>query len=289
MLSQKPVYQLQAFSENEAEKLFHMRRLETVLQEFKDINKPHSHSFYLVMWIKDGSGTHTIDAKTYSIAPNQLYFLSPGKVHSWQASADSKGYNLYFDSNFCRGRVSRRLYHYPFFQSTKHEPFLVITDQQSLFSGIFDFIYEEYTGNQSNRYEVILSACHIVLELADRLYNQQWTNEDTYLYDRVRQYEQLIEDQFLTVREVSAYAAQMHLTPHYLNQLCKKILGKTASQLFQERILLEASYLLRNTTLSIKEIGFRLGFQDPSYFVRFFRKNSGETPANFRLHQKDKR
>ncbi|WP_421830661.1 helix-turn-helix domain-containing protein [Larkinella sp.] len=266
-----------------------MERLENLVKDFKASDEPHSHTFYLVMWVEDGVGTHTIEAETHAVEAHRLYFLAPGKRHSWKVSTDTKGYTIFFDSNFCRGRFGKKIYRYPFFHSPKHQPWLAVTDQQAVFSDLLNFVYREYEGNQPNRYEVILSAFHIVLELADRLYNQLWTDDDTYQYDRIRQYEQLIEEQFLTVREVSAYAAQLHVTPHYLNQLCKKIAGKTASQLIQERILLGAYYFLRHSTASIKEIGFQLGFQDPSYFVRFFKKNAGETPAHFRINHKTKR
>ncbi|GAB3959535.1 helix-turn-helix transcriptional regulator [Spirosoma harenae] len=277
-----PVYKLQSFPRHEPEALFYMTRLEKLVQEFKGIDKPHSHTFYLLMWIRQGSGTHTIDFRTHTVAANQLYFLTPGQVHSWELSSDIQGFNLFFDANFFRGRFGNRLHQYPFFHSHQHQPLLEITEQQSLFSDLLTYAYDEYEQRRTNRADVFLSYVHILLETANRLYNQQWIDADTHLFDRIRTYEELIESQFLTVREVSAYADQMNLTPNYLNAICKKILGKTASQLLHERLLIEAQRLLTHTSQSIKEIGFRLGFEDPSYFVRFFKKQAGQTPAEFR-------
>lgn len=277
-----PVYKLQSFPRHEPDALFYMTRLETLVQEFKGIDKSHSHTFYLVMWLVQGSGTHTIDFKTYAIAPHQLYFLTPGQVHSWELSADSRGYNLFFDQNFFRGRFGNRLYQYPFYHSHQHQPLLEVTDQQVLFQQLFSYAYNEYGQRQPNRADVFLSYVHILLETANRLYSQQWMAPDTHLYDRIRQYEELIERQFLTVREVSAFARQMNLTPNYLNHICKKVLGKTASDLLHERVIIEARRLLTHTTQSVKEIGFQLSFDDPSYFVRFFKKYTGQTPVEFR-------
>lgn len=289
MPSPTPVYHLQTFSGYVPDALFHMTRMEELPSKYIGSTKPHSHTYYLLVWIKEGSGTHTIDGKTYSISPNQLYFLIPGKIHNWDLSDDCKGYNIFFDSDFCRGASGHLLYRYPFFQANKQHPLLQLTDQSSLFNDILDFIHSEYISNLSNRFEVILSALHIILELSDRRYHEVWGSNSSYLYDRIREYEQLIEHQFLTIREVSAYAAEMNLSPHYLNQICKKVVGKTASQIYQERLVLEAKFLLLYTTESIKQIGFRLGFQDTSYFVRFFRKNVGKTPVDFRQLTKDKR
>ncbi|GAB4029983.1 helix-turn-helix domain-containing protein [Spirosoma gilvum] len=282
MSASVPVYKLQSFPAHEPETLFYMARLEKLVKEVKGIDKPHSHTFYLLMWITKGSGTHTIDFRTYPVKAHQLYFLTPGQVHSWELSADIQGYNLFFDANFFRGRFGNRLHQYPFYHSHQHQPLLEITEQQPLISQLVANAYDEYENKRTNRAEVFLSYLHILLETANRLYNQQWIGGDTYLYDRIRTYEDLIENQFLTHREVSTYADQMNLTPNYLNHICKKVVGKTASQLLHERLVIEAQRLLTHTTQSVKEIGFQLGFDDPSYFVRFFKKHASQTPAEFR-------
>ncbi|RRB01172.1 helix-turn-helix domain-containing protein [Larkinella rosea] len=282
MSSPVPVYKLQAFPRHEPNALFYMTRLEKLVQEFKGIDKPHSHTFYLVMWIIKGSGTHTIDFKTYAIAPHQLYFLTPGQVHSWQLSADVEGFNLFFEANFFRSRFPNRLFQYPFFHSHQHQPLLEVASSAALFQDLFRYAWQEYDSQQPNRPEVFLSFVHLILETANRLYTERQTETDTNLFDRIRQYEELLEQQFLTVREVASYAEQMHLTPNYLNAICKKVLGKTASQLLHERLVIEAQRLLTHTAQSVKEIGFRLGFEDPSYFVRFFKKHTHQTPAEFR-------
>lgn len=289
MAASVPVYKLQSFPRHEPASLFYMTRLEKLVQEFKGIDNAHSHTFYLVMWISQGSGTHTIDFKTYDITPHQLYFLTPGQVHSWQLSADARGYNLFFEANFFRSRFGNRLHQYPFYHSHQHQPLLTVTTQHDLVGDLFKYAYDEYDQRQANRAEVFLSFLHLMLETANRLYNQQWPGTDTQLYDRVRQYEELLEQQFLTVREVSVYADQMSLTPNYLNHICKKVVGKTASQLLHERLIVEAQRLLTHTTQSVKEIGFQLMFEDPSYFVRFFKKHTGHTPVEFRQQLVDHR
>ena len=282
MSSHVPVYKLQSFPRHEPNALFYMTRLEKLVQEFKGIDQPHSHTFYLVMWISRGSGTHTIDFKTYSIRPYQLYFLTPGQVHSWQLSADTQGFNLFFEPNFFRTRLGNRLHQYPFYHSHQQLPLVEVTQPQSLFSDLFRYAYQEYEQHQTNRSEVFLSYVHILLESANRLYDEQLTGTAPHYYDRIRQYEDLLESQFIQVREVSAYAAQMGLTPNHLNHICQKVLGKTASQLLHERVVIEAQRLLTHTAQSVKEVGFQLGFEDPSYFVRFFKKYTGHTPVGFR-------
>ncbi len=277
-----PVYQLHSFPRHEPMVPFYMTRLERLVQEVKGIEKPHGHTFYLVMWISQGNGTHTIDFRTHKVTPYQLYFLTPGQVHSWELSADAKGYNLFFDANFFKGRFGNRLHQYPFFHSHQHQPLLSDIPDTTLFQDLFEYAFQEYEAQQPHRTDVFLSFVHILLETASRLYHEQQLVVDTQLYDRLRQYEDLLEQQFLTVREVRDYASQMSISPNYLNHICRQIIGKTASQLWQERLLIEAQRLLTHTSQSIKEISFQLGFNDPSYCVRFFRKMTRQTPAEFR-------
>ncbi|MCK8493835.1 AraC family transcriptional regulator [Spirosoma sp. RP8] len=282
MAKSVPVYKLTSFPRHEPNAPFYMTRLEKLVQEFKRIGDSHSHTFYLMMWITHGSGTHTIDFKTHEVKPFQLYFLTPGQVHSWQLSADIQGYDLFFEANFLRSRFGNRLHEYPFYHSHQHQPLLNVTDQRKLVGDLFTHAWDEYDQHQANRSDVFLSYLHLMLETANRIYNQQWPGADTLFYDHIRQYEDLLEHQFLTVREVNEYAAQMNLSPNYLNHICKSVLGKTASQLLYERLIVEAQRLLTHTNQSVKEIAFRLGFEDPSYFVRFFKKHTRQTPAEFR-------
>lgn len=277
-----PVYNLRSFPHHERDQLFYMTPLEKLVKDFKGIDQSHSHTFYLVMWISRGSGSHTIDFRTYSIRPHQLYFLTPGQVHSWQLAADTEGFNLFLEPGFFRSRLGNRLQQYPFYHSHQHLPLLEVTEQQALFADLFAYAYQEYAQNQINRSEVFLSFVHILLESANRLYDQQLTQTASHFYDRIRQFEDLLEEQFIDVRTVSQYAAQMGLTPNHLNYICQKVLGKTASQLMHERLLIEAKRLLIHTPKSVKEVGFHLGFDDPSYFVRFFKKYAGHTPIEFR-------
>ncbi|WP_025761340.1 AraC family transcriptional regulator [Dyadobacter tibetensis] len=277
-----PRYHLNNFSGEEKESLFYMTRLQRLVKDFKGINKAHTHSFYLVMWITKGKGIHTIDFKSYQVKGQQLYFLTPGQVHGWEFSQDIEGYNLYFDYNFFQSRYPGRLLQYPFFHSHQHKPILETDFDRNLTANLFDYAYAEYKVKRVQQGEVFLSFLHIILESANRLYQQNLPIGDSTFYDRIMQYEGLIERHFIEIRDIKTYAALMNISPNHLNHICKLVLGKTASQLYYDRMMIEAKRLLLHTELTIKEIGFQLRFEDPSYFVRFFKKHSQITPQEFR-------
>ena len=92
----------------------------------------------------------------------------------------------------------------------------------------------------------------------------------------------MLEKHIAIQKQVSHYTAMMNLSPYQLNEITKTSIGKTASELINEHIILEAKRYLLATTNQIKDIADQLGYEDPSYFIRFFRKHSGYSPEAFR-------
>ncbi|MES2519402.1 MAG: helix-turn-helix transcriptional regulator [Bacteroidota bacterium] len=278
-----PVYCIESYPDQSKNKDdFYMTKLEDLVQDFKNIDQSHSHSFYMVMYIRKGSGTHTIDFKTYQIAPNQLYFLTPGQVHNWELSPDSEGFTLYFETNYFSSLYPQRLFKYPFYHTNQQKPLLQLESNVVFFDNIFQEAFQEFATQKPRRNEVFLSYLFLILENANRCYDDLQNPELYGQYFKIRQFEELINLHYITKKEIKDYADMMNITPNYLNALCKTFLNKTASLLLQERLLIEAQRLLTHTDLSIKEIVFQLGFNDTSYFTRFFRKLTAQTPIEFR-------
>ncbi|WP_299755990.1 helix-turn-helix domain-containing protein [uncultured Pontibacter sp.] len=281
---QFPVYCIEEFQQGAASRdnVFFMTRLETLVQRFENIDKPHSHTFYLVMMVTGGSGTHTIDFVTHQIEPPQLFFLTPGQVHSWNLSADITGISVFFEANFFLQHHPQRLYQYPFFHSQQHKPLLSLP-KDKFWTDLMGCMYREYDAQLPHRNEVLLSFLHILLENAARLYRSEaFQGKAPGALAKVNEFELQLNTHFLHKREVKDYADMLHITPNHLNVLCKTTVGKTASQLIHDRVMVEAQRLLLHSTMSIKEIAYKLHFDDNSYFSRFFKKHSGKTPEQFR-------
>jgi AraC-like DNA-binding protein len=102
---------------------------------------------------------------------------------------------------------------------------------------------------------------------------------------KIREFETLVERNFRKYHMVADYAGILHITPNYLNAICKKRKGKPAGEVIRDRIILEAKRLLTHSDRTITQIAYDLGFEDNSYFGRFFRKYCDQTPASFRETQ----
>jgi AraC family transcriptional activator of pobA len=92
----------------------------------------------------------------------------------------------------------------------------------------------------------------------------------------------LVEEHFRTERQLGFYSHKLAITPDRLNDMVKRATGVTAGHLIRQRVLTEAKRQLVFTTVAIHEIAYDLNFSDPSHFARFFRKQTGVTPQEFR-------
>jgi AraC family transcriptional activator of pobA len=102
---------------------------------------------------------------------------------------------------------------------------------------------------------------------------------DFELFNRLRT---SIEKHYKAHWSVARHAAALHLTEAQLNRLCLKLAGKTAFDLLQQRLMLEARRRLTYVPAGISQIAYELGFQDPAYFSRVFKRHTGMTPKTFR-------
>jgi AraC-like DNA-binding protein len=98
----------------------------------------------------------------------------------------------------------------------------------------------------------------------------------------VKNFTLLVQKQFRLLRNVNKYAAQLNITPKYLTETVKEITGKTAGEIIDDFVLLEAKLLLDNPVLSIAEIADELHFSDQSFFGKYFKRHTGLSPKEYR-------
>jgi AraC-like DNA-binding protein len=99
----------------------------------------------------------------------------------------------------------------------------------------------------------------------------------------LRDFDALLQKHYLENKDVAFYAQKLNLTPNHLSETIKSVTGKSAKKRIEEALIFEAKSLLRQTQMSIKEITYWLGFEDDSYFVKFFKQAENITPNAYRL------
>ncbi len=250
---------------------------------------PHRHDFYEVLYITGGEGTHFIDFNAYPIEPHTFYFISPGQVHYWKTTVPLEGDILVFTDDFLLLAPADYmvLQELSFFHTVEGSPALKLNEIDHLqVAQLFRTIAEEFKSYDFRTASMLRSYLHILLVQIQRIYAIQegkaGNGQDKIAQKLTRRFKQLITKQFVTNQSVRGYADQLGVTVNHLNKTVKATTGYTPGQLIRREIVLEAKRLFRHTDLTATEIGYRLAFDDPSYFGRFFKREVGVSPGKFR-------
>lgn len=247
---------------------------------------PHRHDFYEILYITGGEGVHYLDFEAYPIEPPVLYFISPGQIHYWETTAPLQGYPMIFLADFLlQGQQNENILHeLDFFYAVGETPALTLHGQDAeTMAHLVHAIVDEFGSERFSRNSALRSWFHLLLVQAERLFNSTSEPiERNAPSSLVHHFKQLVSEQFIVEQSVKAYADQLAITPNYLSDTIKTLTGRTPGQIIRQEIALEAKRLLRHTNLTVAEISYRLNFDDPSYFGRFFRRETGTSPGRFR-------
>lgn len=266
---------------------FNILRIEDLYTDKGGFVPPYRRSDFLILFVKQGKGQRTIGQYTFTITNNSLAIIPKYVIHTATYPERPYGYVVSFNPDF----FLQQAFPYKLLNSKRvlkpsFQPFLVLTEEQAgEVVAIFETIIEECNSGFEEKKEMIALKLLELLILCDRLFADKAVGEGTIGYSETMQaFNELIETNFRRHRDVQFYAEALHTHPGNLNLIVKKVTGLTAKQTITNRLIIEAKYLLVSTTLTIKEIAYELGFEDPNYFNSFFKKEKHTTPAQFR-HQ----
>jgi AraC-like DNA-binding protein len=260
---------------------FSIRNIQTILAGKDMVQSLHRHDFFLILALEKGLGKHEIDFTTYEAADNSLFFLRPGQVHQLLLKAESEGYIMQFKTDFYHphdkdsNQLMRMASNKNFYQLDAYR-------FQKLLS-ILAYIFGEYTEKYERYQEVIQANLDILfIELVRHSSKSASNNASLYMQQRLEEFLELIETHIASHKQVSEYAQMLSLSTYQLNAITKTTLGKTCSQLIDDTLILGAKRYLLATSNQITQIAYLLGYEDISYFSRFFKKHTGYSPEAFR-------
>ena len=286
---------LKLFSE-ESEKIFTIRKICDFDDEEIEHNlMPHLHDFYSIFWIESGEAIHATEFVEYSLKADTILFVPPGLKHRMYIDKSVGGTYLLFNEDFIRYNRKNhvplkeyRLFNNPDFKSL----ITVNAEQRDKLNNITALIFSELRNSDNYSQDIVLNLLHLFLLESRRIFDQQAQvvkeEPDTTPDTTIIQFKQLIEENFTKEKNVSPYAEMLNMNPSCLNELTKRTTGITAGELIRNRVIDETKKLLYSSSNSGKEIAFQLGFDDPAYFSRFFRKYTGSTLKEFREHSRKK-
>lgn len=262
---------------------FSIRAINDVLNGKDIIHDLHRHDFYFILAINNGKGIHEIDFTKFDVKDNSLFILRPGQVHQLELKRNSSGYLIEFDGTFYKPNDSVTVERLK--KASKKNVCSIDADN---FKGLYmplQTIFNEFSNRQEGFLDVIkanLDVFFIEYIRQSKNSNTTLSSANTYTQERFDELTELLEMRIGELKSVSQYAELLNLSSYQLNAITKSMVGKTVTDLINDQILLEAKRYLLATSSQVKDIAYHLGYEDVSYFIRFFKKHTNMSPEVFR-------
>lgn len=251
------------------------------------LDQPHRLGFYQILYITKGQGRHFIDFKPYEYSQSSLLFISEGQVHAFELNREADGFLLLFTENFLTQNMVHsdllpfsRLYNYHLYSPTIPP----IETSASIFNPIINEIYNEYIfADTFAKEEMLRILLKLLLLRAERIKrtltrkekNSEWVNG-------FNEFRHLLAAHFTETRNAGAYATMMNISYNHLNKIVKAITGNTTKAFIDIFIILEIKRQLAVSDISVKELTYLMGFDEPTNFVKYFKKHTRQSPAQFK-------
>lgn len=242
------------------------------------LHHPHRHGFYALIISGTRASEHMVDFETVCLPPESMFLMLPGQVHL-QISEHLISPGKPVAANCYMSFSAEFLLHHPIVHQRNMR---VITPPPDIYREIRHIAWqaqEEYDQRGAGYPAMLQHYLSLMLLLYTRCGG---TRAETSGPELLARYRELIAAHYRAWTKPTAYAQALHVTPNHLNDIVKQHTGQTASDLINEARLLEAKRMLRHTQESVKEIAWYLHFNEVTYFNRFFKQHTGQTPVTFR-------
>lgn len=246
---------------------------------------PSREESHTLIFVTEGSYKTRIGFKEYKIQTNQVLIIQAGTVFSVEKIMDNvKGFTCHFHPNTLIGKFGNRSLVSEFeFLNIGNYPIVDVKDSsKSALLNIFVRLVAEFESDYQSNPNIIHSYLYTLLTELKILFGHNYSTKQNASYQITSQLRTLAHERVKENLKVADFARIMNISPNHLNKSVKTITAKSASKIIDAIKLIEIKYLLYQSGLSISEISYEMGYLDPSYFTRFFKKREKISPTKFR-------
>jgi AraC-like DNA-binding protein len=246
---------------------------------------PYRQGFYYIGLLSYvGESKLNLNTDWLNLEGYPLLFVVPGQVFSWVWDANIAGFNIMFKKEFLMNVVPNLIEDFPFLKMSENKVLVLTKEEHESLSFDAERIHSVFMNPHPYQEKMLEGMLLTFLYFCKAVYERYKTTENHLTSAQLitQKFEILVDKMYVDTKNVSDYADQLNITPNYLTTTVKKLTGKSAKDIIQERLLMESKSLLKFSGLDIAEIAYRLNFQEPTHFTRFFKKLSGTTPNKFR-------
>ncbi|OJJ18544.1 hypothetical protein BKI52_23315 [marine bacterium AO1-C] len=248
--------------------------------------KPHRHSFYQILWFRPASD-HFVDFEIQKLGANTLVFLDKYQIHYFCPYSKNEGILIHFNDYFLlnQARDAPKYLRYFLFNGLGKTYNPVSKDMEPKLEQLIQLMQGELGESRFQQKEMLYHLFSSFLVLAERIKRKNYQEksvEESADYEVLFAFKQATEEKLAESVSVAELSEQLNVSNKKLSLITQTYLHQTPAQFIASRKALEAKRLLSNTQLSIKEIAYGLGFDQATYFTKFFKKQTELTPKEFR-------
>lgn len=250
--------------------------------------EPHKIKFYFILIVTKKPYTHYVDFKSYEIKEGSALFVTKNQIHHFNKDLQkSEGYGLVFNHLFVDEHYFltdnmrlNRLFNYhiesPVIDSKE-------IDDDNLTDLISDLHKEYYSDKSFAKTEILAALLRVILLKAERAKElHAITNVNTHWLETFSRFKDLLEADYVNTRNSRVYASKLFVSYKFLNNVVKELTGKTVKTFIDDFVTVEIKRYLISTSLSVNEISYKTGFEEPANMIKFFKRNTATTPFKFR-------
>ncbi len=248
----------------------------------KKLLKPHRTAYYFFVFVDNGSSTHKVDLETLSISSGQLLYILPNQIHTPQAKKDDLEYfKLSFDHN-CLALLPRQ---FPFLINPLNTQTITFDNvAKQRVNKLFEILNQLLQSDNNHKdTEIILAHLNSLLTEFNNAYFRN-IGKYNILNPKLSKYIEFktaIETHLTEQHSINTIADNLSISTNNLYNIVKEFSGVSPKEFITNRLMLEAQRKLHYSKPSIKELAYDLGFNDPDYFSRLFKKSTGKSVSKY--------
>jgi len=246
----------------------------------------HAISFYAIMLITEKKGIHSINYQEYPYNEGTVFTIRRDSIHKFHKSK-AEGKLFIFTENFVVRYLDEQhsIKLFQLFNDLLGSPKVQLSKEDFIeIKQIVQQIEKEYLEvKDAHSLEIVRSLLHVLITKLFRIKAKgNDIFENSKYISQFIHFQNLVETTCFENRKVSYYAKAMNVTPRTLNNITNSIIHKSAKAFINEILIVQIKRLLINTQLTINEIAYKVGFDEPTNLFKYFKKYTGSSPNSFR-------
>jgi AraC-like DNA-binding protein len=252
-----------------------------------------SMGFYAIFLKQVNCGNMIYGRQYYDYQEGTLVCLAPNQVYGFETNGEKKkpqGYALLFHPDIIKGTpLGRTIQKYNYFSYEVNEALHMSEKEREIIIDCMEKIKLELGTTDKHSKTLISSNIELLLNYCDRFYDRQFMTRTNVNKDILTRFENILNDYFTSkepeeigLPSVAYCADKLNISANYFGDLIKKETGVSAQEHIQEKLIDVAKERIYDTSKSVSEIAYELGFKYPQHFTRVFKKRVGITPNEYR-------